>query len=253
MVRLGTSAACANQGYASPDGRVVGLQFHLETRADDVRALVDNGRDEIAAGGRFVQSETDILAGLSRHGPQLRPLLDALLDRWIAATSAVPGALHRFFAGDHRRLDSLLRKAVAGQGPLDVEAFASFRAGLLRHIGMEEKVLFAAAREARGDQPLAIAARLRVDHGAIASLLVPTPTREIVDRLLSVLGPHNRREEEPGGAYDACDEALGPASAARLVEELERFPEPPLKPYNDAPEVFRHIDENLALSRRQWS
>lgn len=82
---------------------------------------------------------------------------------------------------------------------------------------------------------------------------MPTPTREIVTRLLSVPGPHNRREEEPGGAYDACDAALDPASAARLLEELERFPEPPLKPRNDAPEVFRHIEENLALSRRQWT
>jgi hypothetical protein len=163
------------------------------------------------------------------------------------------GPLHRFFADDHRRLEACLRQATAGSGAIDLDAFASFRAGLLRHIGMEEKVLFAAAREARGGEPLALAARLRVDHGAIASLLVPTPTREIVERLLSVLGPHNRREEEPGGAYDDCDDALGPAAAARLAEELERFPEPPLKAYNDAPEVFRHIDENVELSRRQWA
>jgi hypothetical protein len=34
--------------------------------------------------------------------------------------------------------------------------------------------------------------------------------------------------------------------------ELERFPEPPLKPYNDRPGVAQHIAETLALSRRQW-
>lgn len=70
---------------------------------------------------------------------------------------------------------------------------------------MEEKVLFPAAR-ARG-QPLPIATRLRVDHGALAALLVPTPTPAIVAEILSVLGPHNLREEEPAGVYEACDDA----------------------------------------------
>jgi hypothetical protein len=163
-----------------------------------------------------------------------------------------PGPLHRFFAADHRRLDGLLRRAVGGEGPLDPEAFAAFRAGLLRHVGMEERVLFVAARAARRGQPLPIAARLRVDHGAIAALLVPTPTRAIVAHLLSVLSPHNRREEEPGGAYDACDEALGTAAAERLVAELRGFPEPPLKEHNDRPEVFRHAAEVLALAQGQW-
>ena len=166
--------------------------------------------------------------------------------------SASRGPLHRFFAADHRRLDGLLRRALPEPGPLDLAPFSAFRAGLLRHIGMEEKVLFAAAREARGGRVLPIAARLRVDHGAIAALLVPTPTAAIVADLLSVLSPHNRREEEAGGAYDACDDALGAAGAERLLEVLREFPEPPLKEYNDRPEVFRHAAENLELSRLQW-
>jgi hypothetical protein len=118
---------------------------------------------------------------------------------------------------------------------------------------MEEKVVFVAARRARGGRPVDLAARLRVDHGAITALLVPTPTPAIVANLLSVLVPHNRREEDAGGAYDECDEALGLTEAARLAAELEAFPEPPLKPYNDAPGVTKHIEENLALSRRQWA
>lgn len=162
------------------------------------------------------------------------------------------GPVHRFFATDHRRLDALLRRSVSGAGALDLEAFGEFRAGILRHIGMEEKALFTAAREARGGEPLPLAARLRVDHGAIAALLVPTPTRPIVAQILSVLGPHNRREEDPGGVYDACDEALGAAAAERLVSELRSLPDPPLKPYNDGPEAFRHIEATLERSRRQW-
>ena len=84
MVPLASSDACANQGFASPEGRVVGLQFHLEMREENVSALVDNGRQEIVAGGRFVQAEADILAGHRRHGTPLRPLLETVLDRWVA-------------------------------------------------------------------------------------------------------------------------------------------------------------------------
>jgi hypothetical protein len=162
------------------------------------------------------------------------------------------GPLHSFFAADHRRLNGLLRRATDGDGPIDLRAFGEFRSGLLRHIGMEERVLFKAARAARGGDPLPIAARLRVDHGAIAALLVPTPTRPLIERLLSVLSTHNEREEETDGAYDACDEALGTTAAEELVTELREFPNPPLKPYSDAPAVFAHIETNLDLALRQW-
>jgi hypothetical protein len=165
----------------------------------------------------------------------------------------MPGPLHIYLGADHRRLDDLLKQSIAEPGRVDLLPFGVFRAGILRHIGMEEKVVFVAARRARGGRPLDLAARLRVDHGAIAALLVPTPTPAIVADLLSILVLHNRREEEAGGAYDACDEALGVAEAARLAAELEGFPEPPLKPYNDAPEAVKHIEETLVLSRRQWA
>jgi hypothetical protein len=173
-------------------------------------------------------------------------------DLWAEREQEGHGILHRFFAADHDRLDDLLRRACAADR-IDLELIGRFRAGLLRHIGMEEKVLLVAAREARGGRPLPIAERLRVDHGAIASLLVPTPTPAIVAELLAVLGPHNRREEEPGGAYDACDQAIGRAAAAQLVEGLRAFPEAPLKPWTDGPEVMKHIQVNLELSRRQWA
>jgi hypothetical protein len=161
------------------------------------------------------------------------------------------GPLHRFFAADHRRLERLLNGSISEPGRIHLGAFGEFRAGILKHIGMEERVLFPAARRAQGE-PLALAARLRVDHGALAALLVPTPTPAMVARILSVLGPHNRREEEPGGVYDACDEAVGTAEAARLVQELRGFPGLPLKAYNDGPHVFQHIEATLELVRRQW-
>ncbi len=161
------------------------------------------------------------------------------------------GPLHRFFAADHERLDALLRSSVARPDRVDLGPFGGFRAGLLKHIGMEEKYLFPAARSVRPGL-LPITSRLRVDHGAIAALLVPTPTPAIVADLASVLGPHNRREEQEGGVYDACEGALGPSATHRLLEQLRGFPELPLKPYHDGPEVMRHVAVTLAASRRQW-
>jgi GMP synthase-like glutamine amidotransferase len=82
-VPLAASEACAHQGFASPDGRVIGLQFHLEMREEDVLAPVENGRDQIAAGGRHVQTADEILGGHARHGAPLGPLLETMLDRWL--------------------------------------------------------------------------------------------------------------------------------------------------------------------------
>jgi len=84
MIPLASSAACPNQGFASPDGRALGLQFHLEVRDEDVHEMVHHGRHELAEGGRFVQSEAEILDGHARHGAALVPLLETLLDRWLA-------------------------------------------------------------------------------------------------------------------------------------------------------------------------
>ena len=161
------------------------------------------------------------------------------------------GPLHRFFDADHRRLDDLLKRATADPDRVDPGPFGEFRAGLLKHIGMEEKVLFLAAMRARKDR-LPLFAKLRVDHGAIASLLVPTPTPAIISEILSILTPHNRREEEEGGIYDVCDEAVGPVAAERLLEDLRHFPEIALKGHNDAPVVHEHIRVNVALSKAQW-
>ena len=171
------------------------------------------------------------------------------------------GEIYRFFEADHRRLDALLARSLAvrpstsserTENAIALESFDQFRAGILKHIAMEEKRLIPAAVAARGGEPLPIASKLRVDHGAIAALLVPTPTPRIVALLSSLLAGHNRREEEPGGLYRSCDAALGEAAAARLVEDLRSFPDVRLKPYNDGPAVEKHIEETLALSRAQW-
>jgi hypothetical protein len=162
------------------------------------------------------------------------------------------GPISRFLASDHRRLDTLLGAATVIPDRVDLEPFGLFRAGLLRHIAIEEKILFPALREALPDSAR-ITAKLRVDHGALTALLVPTPTPAIVAQIRSILAPHNQREEGPEGVYARCDHALGDTDAQRLRERARALPEIPLNPYNDGPLVQRHVASTVELARRQWA
>ncbi|HZY04220.1 MAG TPA: hemerythrin domain-containing protein, partial [Anaeromyxobacteraceae bacterium] len=65
----------------------------------------------------------------------------------------MPGPLTAWFAADHRRLDALLSRSVADPEAFDLETFEAFRAGLLKHIALEEKILLPAVREASGGEP----------------------------------------------------------------------------------------------------
>jgi hypothetical protein len=162
------------------------------------------------------------------------------------------GPISTFMSADHRRLDDLLARATVSPEHVDAAPFEEFRAGLLRHIGMEEKVLLPAVRRIRGGQPLEAAKLLRAEHGAIAALLVPTPTPRIVARLRAILEPHDALEEGPGGVYETCDRIVG-AGADALIAELRSFPEVPLAPHNDGPLVEQHLEATLALARKARS
>jgi hypothetical protein len=153
-------------------------------------------------------------------------------------------AITRHLTADHRRLETLLDAATARE-PYDLAPYAEFRRGLLRHIAIEEKLLLPAAREAAGGEPLSMAERLRLDHGAIAALLVPTPTPVIVATLRHILERHNPIEEAEGGLYAACD-ALLAGRSAEIVAAMQAWPEVPMSPHNDAeivmPAVVRALE-----------
>ncbi|HEU4385199.1 MAG TPA: hemerythrin domain-containing protein [Anaeromyxobacteraceae bacterium] len=162
----------------------------------------------------------------------------------------MPGPLTSWFAEDHARLDALLRRSMASPGAFDEEAFEAFRAGLLKHIALEEKILLPALRQARGGEPLPLARRLRVDHGAIASLLVPTPDAALVAELRSILEPHNAAEEGPGGLYAACDQLLA-GEAEALLARIRAYPDVKVAPHRDVPGVYRTAAEALRASAKQ--
>ena len=145
------------------------------------------------------------------------------------------GRIEAFLEADHARLAALLGRATARPGVVDAETFWEFRTGLLKHIGMEERILFPAARAALGGERFSWAGRLREDHGLLASLLVPTPTPERVARIVAILAVHDTIEEGPTGAYADCEAALRPAGVDAVLERLHQAPIPPPAPYFDGP------------------
>jgi hypothetical protein len=156
----------------------------------------------------------------------------------------MPGPLTEYLAADHRRLDALFQSASADPDHIDGAAYRQFRAGLLRHIGLEEKILLPAAQRLNGGVPLSIAAKLRLDHGALAALLMPTPTASIIKAIHSILANHNAMEESPDGLYTLCDRLAG-AEAEQLLTKLQAAPGVTVMPHNDNPAVMNTVRRTL--------
>ncbi len=155
-----------------------------------------------------------------------------------------PGPLYEYLAQDHARLHALLRASVTPAGAIDPAPYAGFRAGLVRHISIEERMLLPTARQLRGGEPLPIAEQLKRDHAALAALLVPPPTPQLVATIDALLARHNELEEGPGGVYEVC-ERLARDELEALTERLRAAPDVPLAPHVDSPLVRAHIAQLL--------
>ncbi|HQF41785.1 MAG TPA: hemerythrin domain-containing protein [Ignavibacteriaceae bacterium] len=141
--------------------------------------------------------------------------------------------LYNFFTNDHRRIESLFEKAVENPNDVQTDLYHQFRTGLLKHIKMEEKVLFPAAQKANDDVPLSLQAKLRLDHGALTALMVVPPTPDVIKVIRYVMEKHDILEEEEGGMYDVC-EKLTESETQNLLEQLENTTEVPVHPHNKA-------------------
>jgi len=141
--------------------------------------------------------------------------------------------LYHFFKNDHNRIDQLLDKATENPGEVETNYYHQFRTGLLKHIKMEEKVLYPAAQKANGNVPLPLAAKLRLDHAALTSLMVMPPSDEVIKVLRYILDKHDVLEEEPGGMYDVC-ERLTEGETNTLLQQLEKVAVVPVHPFNEA-------------------
>lgn len=154
---------------------------------------------------------------------------------------SVAGAIHRYLSDDHARLDDLLARAIGGDAP----AYEQFRAGLLRHIAMEEKVLFAHSR--KQTELAAMIAELHADHAALASLLVPPPTPAILRSIREILDEHNSIEERDSGLYAACDQL---PDADAVVARMAAVPAVRVAQHVDEPRIHEHIARMLAARKR---
>lgn len=152
--------------------------------------------------------------------------------------------LHQFFTNDHRRLEAFLKKATKNSGDIQMEPYHAFRKGLLKHIKMEEKILFPAAQKANGGVPLPIAAKLRLDHAALTSLMVLPPDASLVKVLWHILDKHDLAEEEPGGMYDVCASLTGDQTQS-LLYELSNVSEVPVHPPNASSYAYEAARRSL--------
>lgn len=141
--------------------------------------------------------------------------------------------LYHYFTKDHGRVEDLLDKATANPQNLELTFYHQFRTGLLKHIKMEEKVLFPAAQKANGGVPLPLANKLRLDHGALTALMVVPPTPDVIKVIRFVLEKHDLIEEEPGGMYDVC-ENLTHSETNEILKQLSEMSEVPVHPHNRA-------------------
>ncbi|HOZ90830.1 MAG TPA: hemerythrin domain-containing protein [Bacteroidia bacterium] len=144
--------------------------------------------------------------------------------------------LHQFFTNDHHRLEKLLDKAITTP-EIDMTFYMPFRSGLLRHIKMEENILFPAAKAIDANKIQEILPQFRLEHGALTALMVPPPTPDLIKVIKHILEKHDFEEEKPGGLYDVC-ELLTQSQTQELLNQLEKTPEVPLHPPNPTPFAF---------------
>ena len=153
--------------------------------------------------------------------------------------------LHHFFTEDHHRIEQLLNKAIEQPGEIEMNYYHQFRTGLLRHIKMEEKTLFPAAKKANQAVMQELIPRYRLEHGALTALMVPPPTSSLIKAIIFVLEKHDMAEEEPGGLYDVC-EALTQGQTQELLAQLAEVEEVPVHPPNPTPIAIESARRALA-------
>lgn len=138
------------------------------------------------------------------------------------------GPFFEFLVADHARLAGLLELVAPESGETDLSAYHSFRAELLKHIGMEEKILLPALERAHRVSA-ETAGRLRCAHQALVALLASTPSAGIVSTFRAVLADHDRLESGPGGLYETCEE-LDEETRAALLARVRSAPSLPVAP-----------------------
>lgn len=142
-----------------------------------------------------------------------------------------------YLSNDHDRLDQLLKQSVTPSGAINNDAYQQFRQGLLRHIGIEEKILIPSLKQNLDEEMKKTLDRIRSDHSAIVALLVPLPSSAIISALKAILTGHNELEEKNGGFYERAD-AYDETAVEQIAEKVKNAPEVKSLPNNPDPKVL---------------
>jgi GMP synthase-like glutamine amidotransferase len=78
-MRIAESEGCPNQAFEY-HGRVIGLQFHLESALESIQRLIRNCGDELV-GGKYIQSAAEML-GQRGNLQEIKGIMALLLDHW---------------------------------------------------------------------------------------------------------------------------------------------------------------------------
>jgi hypothetical protein len=105
----------------------------------------------------------------------------------------------RYLADDHRRLDALPERAMSDPENIDAAAYAQFRSGLLKHIGVEEKMFLPRGTKATPRRTASRRAQTAPRSRRVGCAAGPSPTAPVVAAIRVIFNVHNPIEEEPGG------------------------------------------------------
>ena len=79
-IHTARSEACENQAFEY-EGRIIGLQFHLETNIESAQALIQNSVDELMEKGDYIQSPEEMLSK-GQNFKEIEKLLFNMLDKF---------------------------------------------------------------------------------------------------------------------------------------------------------------------------
>ena len=141
-------------------------------------------------------------------------------------------SVSEFMSNDHHRLDRLFdefKKKTVGDRAGSIKLFAEFKAGLEKHIGWEEGMLFRLVDRASENGPTLLTDELRTQHKRIKSLLDEISsklaegkevTKPLENELELVLNAHDKLEEND--AYPWIDKFVDSESLKGFFDEVEK-------------------------------
>jgi hypothetical protein len=153
-------------------------------------------------------------------------------------------AFATYLRDEHRALLAALDEALAGPSGFDPARYASFRAQLLRHMAVEERLVVSPLRARQVVVPDGY--EVRVEHAALAALLAAAPDAALAVELRALLTAHCAREEAPGGLFEVL---AGHVIGDDAVQMAKTFPDVKAATYSSATWLPRTVKDALDLAR----